>query len=114
MNIIASIAVAFALIFGTATATTEAPQATEVAQASPETLEEVTAQDTEYQLLLNDSTVTWTDYMMEPQTSETISYTWVMSMDAEPENLPATRIALESYDLPGVWHVYEAMWLYES
>lgn len=112
MNIIASILVAFALIFGTATATTEAP--VEVSQASPATLEEVTEQDTEYQVLLNDSTVTWTDYMMEPQTSETISYTWVMSMDAEPENLPATRIALESYDLPGVWHIYEAMWLHQA
>lgn len=112
MNLIASILVAFAIIFGTATATTEAP--VEVTQASPVTLEEVTEQDTEYQVLFNDSVVTWTDYMMEPQTSETISYTWVMSMDAEPENLPATRIALESYDLPGVWHVYEAMWLHHT
>lgn len=110
MNLIASIAVAFALIFGTATGTSEPPaQAVEVVQASPTTAED------EYQGILGmDATVTWDDYFPNtPMTGETVSYTWTGYAYEEPKNLPADEIALKSLDLE-VWMTYKAMWLHHA
>lgn len=108
MNIIAAIALALALIFGSA-ASAETPVQTTTTTVEVQTAsEEIPVSDIEAQVLANDAAATWTDYMDIPQVGEDVAYNWVMTSTVEPDEIPATMVVLQSIDLPNVWHVYEA------
>lgn len=107
MNFIASLFVAIALLFvGQTTAQAPAPAPVETTTVSTLASEELVT-DTEAQVLQNDATATWSDYMDVPQVGEEFAYTWVQTYTFEPDEIPATWIVLQSIDLPNVWHAYE-------